>query len=386
MKRRSLLAAALAAPALSLLPTLPAIAQISKPSMRTRWNIVGSEGYDAIAFLGALSGGELYRRYYAKEADAFAARLPAAVRVDIPELTLEASKAEFGLLWPILANILSGAGVTTLDSVIDLLADLDARVYAAFVRNPSQEPEDWLWLKANGGRLLTVFKAMRDADFGSFRRMTLGPDFDTRIGEVSRALASYDVVHWQEKLTGRAFDPVINIVLLAFSKPHGVKMQDQTFLQAADYDTATTVRIAAHEMLHPPLPMDGPAATAALAVLEKDPLIPRVVSDHDPKWGYTSLKGMLDEDIAQALDQLISEALGVAHNPTDRWRKADDGIHVLAGAIYGMLRQDRWTETGGSIETWLGEAVRAGRFDPPRLHAIAAQVLERPVDKLWPLG
>lgn len=354
--------------------------------MRTRWNVVGSEGYDAIAFLGALSGGELYRRYYADAADAFAPRLPAAVRADIPELTLEASQAEFGLLWPILANILSGAGVTTLDSVIDLLANLDARVHAAFVTNPSQEPEDWFWLKANGDRLLAVFQAMREADFGSFRQAKLGPDFDVRIAEVSRALAGYDVVHWQEKLTGRAFDPVINVVLLAFSKPHGVKMQDQTFLQAADYDTALTVRIAAHEMLHPPLPMDGPAATAALAVLAKDPLIPRIVADHDPKWGYTTLEGMLNEDIAQALDQLISEALGVARNPADRWRKADDGIHVLAGAIYGMLRQDRWVDAGGSIEAWLAGAVRAGRFAPPRLHAIAAQVLERPVGKLWPLG
>ena len=95
---------------------------------------------------------------------------------------------------------------------------------------------------------------------------------------------------------------------------------------------------------------------------------------------------MLNEDMAQALDQLISEALGVARNPADRWRKADDGIHVLAGAIYGMLRQDRWIESGGSIEAWLAEAVRAGRFDPPRLHAVAAAVLKRPVGALWPLG
>ena len=382
MNRRNLLSAALALP---LIPALPAFAQTARPPMRTRWNVVGSEGYDAIAFLGALSGRDLYRRYYAADADAFAARLPAAIRADIPRLADESDKSSFGLLWPVLANVLSGAGVTTLDSVIGLLADL-SRVRPSFERNPGREESDWIWLTASAPRLHAVFTALRAAGFPAFRRDRLGAGFDARIAEVSRALGGYDVVRWQEKLTGRTFDPVVNVVLLAFSKPHGAKMQGQTFLQAADYDTATTVRIAAHEMLHPPFPMDGAAAKGALAILEKDPLIPRIVREHDPKWGYTTLDGMLNEDMAQALDQLISEALGVARNPADRWRQADDGIHVLAAGLYGLLRADKWVEAGGDIEQWLGRAAAAGRLAPDVLHATAARVLERPVDRLWPLA
>ena len=382
MDRRDFLALALTAAA-GL--AVPAFGQ-SKPPMRTRWNVVGSEGYDAIAFLGALSGRDLYRARYAAEADAFGPRLPAAVRADVPKLADESDKSSFGLLWPVLANILSGAGITTLDSVIAALSNLEGRVRPAFLKNASREDSDFDWLKANAPRLLRVFTAMRDAGFGAFRREQLGPDFEARVAEESRALARYDVIRWQEKLTGRSFDPVINVVLLAFAKPHGAKMQDQTFVQAFGNDTATTVRIAAHEMLHPPFPMDGPAAKAALAVLEKDPLIPRIVREHDPKWGYTTLDGMLNEDMCEALDQLISEALGVARNPADRWRQADDGIHVLAAGLYGLLRQDRWTETGGSIEAWIERAARTGRLAPANLHPVAARVLERPVDKLWPLA
>src|SRR4030095_14159487 len=100
------------------------------------------------------------------------------------------------------------------------------------------------------------------------------------------------------------------------------------------------------------------AAKAALAMLARDDLIMKIVREHDPRWGYNTLDGLLDEDLVQALDQLISEALGVARNPADRWRKSDDGMHVLAAGFYGLLRQDRWSETGGSIETWLGDAVR----------------------------
>jgi hypothetical protein len=89
--------------------------------------------------------------------------------------------------------------------------------------------------------------------------------------------------------------------------------------------------------------------------------------------------------LVEALDQLISEALGVARNPADRWRKADDGMHVIAAGLYGMLRRDKWIDTGGSIEAWLQKAAQSGRLSAANLHPIAASVLERPVDRLWPL-
>lgn len=379
MDRRSFVAAALAA-----LAAPPALAQLREPNV-TRWKVRASEGLDAVAFLGALSGGELYLRYYADDAAAFGARLPPAIRADLPALVADAEKAEFGLVWPSLANILSGTDVATLDAVIAALADPEARVRPPYRASSYWEPRDWAFLTANAPRLVKTFAAMRDAGFAGFRAERVGAALDRRVGEVERALAGYDVVRWQRKLTGRDFDSRIEIVLLHFSKPHGVKVQGQTFLQAADYDVALTVRIAAHEMLHPPIPMDGAAAKAALAVLGEDPLLTRIVRDHDPRWGYTTLDGYLNEDLCEALDQLIGEALGVARNPADRWRKADDGMHVLAAGLYGLLRQDKWVDTGGSIEAWLGRAVESGRLAPRMLHPIAARVLERPVDRLWPL-
>jgi hypothetical protein len=381
MDRRFFLAATLGTLA------APALAQTaSPPEPVTRWKVHASEGLDAIAFFGALSGAELYLRYYAEETAAFAPRLPQAIRTDIGALTKEAETAKFGLLWPSLANVLSGTDLATIDLAIGALANLETRVRPTYQASQYWDAKDWGWLTAAAPRLVAILTAMRDAGFAAFRRERIGAGLDQRVGEVQRALADYDVVRWQRKLTGRDFAPGIDIVLLHFSKPHGVKVQGQTFLQAADYDVATTVRIAAHEMLHPPIPMDGATAKAALAVLAKDPLVPRIVSEHDPRWGYTTLQGYLDEDLCEALDQLIAEALGVARNPADRWRKADDGMHVLAAGLYGLLRQDKWVDTGGSIESWLGDAVRRGRLAPASLHPAAGRVLERPADRLWPLG
>ena len=352
--------------------------------MRTKWQVRSSEALDAIAFLGPLSRRSIYRDHYVSDLEAFAPRLPEPIRNDVPRLWEEADKSGFGLFWPAVALVVSGTRADTLDQLIDVLAAPEARLRPGFQASRYWDEKDWAWFAAQAPRIRAVFVAMRDAGFTAFRNERT-PELEGQVRDTARALAGYDVIRWQEKLTGRTFDPTIDVVLLRWSKPHGVKVQGQTFLQSGDYNTATTVRIAAHEMLHPPIPMDGPTAKAAMAVLERDPLIMRIVREHDPKWGYTNLEGLLDEDLAEALDQLISEALGVGRNPADRWRKADDGIHVIAAGLYGLLRQDKWTETGGSIEAWLDKAVKAGRLAPANFHAVAARVLERPVDRLWPL-
>lgn len=372
------------APAFSALPTGTSRAQ-GRPN-RTRWKVRASEGFDAIAFLGPLSATPLYLDFYGDDVAAFSPRLPAAVRADAVQLWHDANKDGFGLLGPNLQVLFSANGHdATLDSLLAALRSRETSILPSYKASSYWSESDWSWFDRAAPRIDAIFSALRDAGFAAFRQERIGPDFERRVAEVSRALADFDVITWQEKLTGRSFDPMIQIVLLQFSKPHGIKVQGQTFLQAADYDTATTVRIAAHEMLHPPVPMDGPAASAALAVFERDPLVMKIVREHDPRWGYTTLKGMVDEDLVQALDQLISEALGVARNPADRWRQSDDGMHIIAAGLYGLLRQDRWTERGGSIERWLADVVRQGRLKPAVFHKVAARVLERPITALWPL-
>src|ERR1044072_5308192 len=117
MDRRLFLAATLGAVA------TPAFAQ---GAPYTEWKVTASEGHDAIAFLGPLSGEPLYQDYYAADAAAFAPRLPQAIRADIPKLWKEAGES-FGLLGPGLSSKISGADVSTIEGVVAALADPEAR-------------------------------------------------------------------------------------------------------------------------------------------------------------------------------------------------------------------------------------------------------------------
>lgn len=383
MNRRSLLMSALAAPLSAALPALAAAQE--RPAPRTVWQVNPSEGQDAIAFLAPLSGRELYTRFYAEDVALFAPKLTEATRAGVPELWRSAEEAGVGLLSPKVALILSHAERdATIDDLLAALEDPERRMRPTFEAGTYWDEDDWAWFAGKAEALRAVFLDMKAAGFAAFRLERAGAALDNGVAMLRAALPAFDVIRVEERITGRTFEPEIDITVLYFSKPHGIKVRGQRFLQAADYDVATTVRIAAHELLHPPIPMDGPAALAALAVFGRDPLIPRIVSEHDPRWGYTTLGGLFNEDLCQALDQMVSEVLGVARNPADRWRMADDGIHVMAAGFYGLLRQDRWLPRGGSIEAWVLEAANGGRFAPEVFHAVAAKVLERPVDALWP--
>jgi hypothetical protein len=350
----------------------------------TEWTVRDSEGLDAIAFLGALAGVPLYLDEYRDEAAAFAARLNDGVVQRLAELTDDARTSGFGLMWPNLASMLSAGPTDSVDDVVDLLGHVAERIGP---HRPAQAwtDSDWGWLIASAPSLRDVLVAMRDAGFAEFRRSRIGTDLDERAEELAHQLAPFDVVVLVHRLSGKALDPQIEIVLLHFCQPHGVRISGQRFIQSPDFDLMTTVRVAAHELLHPPMDMGGRVATDVLHELGRVELLVRIVREHDPSWGYTTLEGYLNEDVCQALDQLIVEQLSVAQNPADRWHEADGGMHVLAAGLYGLLREDGWVRSGGSIEAWLGAALEAGRLQPQVLHPVAARVLERPVDRLWPL-
>ncbi|WP_332635787.1 hypothetical protein, partial [Escherichia coli] len=129
-----------------------------------------------------------------------------------------------------------------IDTLLTALRSRKTAILPRYKASSHWSKADWDWFDRAASRLDAIFSAMRSAGFAAFRSDRMGAGLEGRIAEVARALTTFDVITWQEKLTGRPFDPEIQIVLLQFSKPHGIKVQGQTFLQAADYDTATTVR------------------------------------------------------------------------------------------------------------------------------------------------
>ena len=373
--RRTLLTAA----AVLAAAPLPALA----PAPRTRWKLAASEGMDAIAFLGPLSGKPFYARFYESEIAAFKPRLPPQALEALAALHARADAAG-SLLWPGLALISSGGPTASLDDLLHGLANAETVLKPPLAAGEYWDAEDWDRFMAGREQLSLVLAALRDADFTGFRRDLAQAQFDTRTRELQTLLGGLDVIAEQERLLGRKLDPQIEIELCWFCKPHGVKVQGQRFLTFVGARDQVVVLTAAHEILHPPIDMKGPAATAALGVLGQDALFAKILAEKDRQTGYNSLDGILNEDTAQALDQIIQERLGYVVRPAaERWSQGDQGMHVLAAGLYGLLKADGYDRTGGNLEAWMLAAARGGKLAPASLHAAAGKVLGKPADGLW---
>jgi hypothetical protein len=378
MNRRSLLAAGAG---VALSPLVAAAARAA-PEMRTRWTIRECEGLDAVSLLGPLSGKPFYARYYEAEMAAFKPRLPEAALAALARLDATAD-ADGSLLWPGLAVIVSGGPTDTLDQVIGAVEAAETVLGPPLRASVHWDEAVWAGFLAGRADLLMVLTAVRDAGFAAYLK-TLTEPRAGRLDQLRTLFGGLDIISEQERLLGRPLDPAIEVDLLWFCVPHGARVQGQRFLAHHRYPDGAMVKTAAHEVFHPPIDMEGPTALACLAALAADPLFARILAEKDPASGYNSLEGILNEDICQALDQIVQERLNVVElAPAARWTASDQGMHVLAAGLYGLLKADGYDRTGGRLETWLDEAVRGGRLSPAQLHPAAAAVLGKPADGLW---
>lgn len=372
--------------------TLPLLASMASPSHsmakppapargRTEWSFRTSEGLDAIAFLGALSGKEFYTRYYVNELQAFKPRVAPATLESITELFNVADNAGY-LLWPRLTLVFSG---NRTDTVGDLLASMEDPARALRPRLEAGvywSAQLWEQFEHMVPRLRTALQGLHKAGFAAFRQGLIAPA-EARADSLLQRFANVDVVSEQERLVGRSLDPKIEMNLLWFCKPHGVKIQGQRFIAPVMAPDEVMLLTAAHEVLHPPFDMRGAVARRCIAQLESDPLLRRILAEKDKDSGYNDTEGLFEEDTVQALDQIIQERLGFGQPPAKRWAQNDGGIHILAAAFYGMLKADRFDQTGGAIEAWFDQAQARGRLAPASLHEAAAAVLGRSAGSLW---
>jgi hypothetical protein len=385
MDRRAFIAALAGVPlALTMAPVLaqPAPAQ---PAMRTRWVVRGSEGFDALSFLGPLSGDSFYLGYYRDAVAAFAPRMPTEAMQVLRGLMAQARQFN-QLLSPFLDLRFSSGPHDSIDDLIMSLDNAETVLRPPFEASPYWGTgESWGTFLAARPHLRTVLVALRDAGFAAFRAELFDRKAATRFPALRERLARIDVIGEVEHFTGRTLDPTVEIILLEFCRPHGIKVIGQRFLSAIDWPDQVHIRTAGHELLHPPIDMSGSAAREALAIIGRDELIARVLREHDPRFGYNRLEGLFDEDLASALDQLIAERLGFARDARERWNDVDGGMHILSAAFYGLMRETGFAATGGNVERWLANTVASGRLAPASLHAAAALVLGRPADRLWPV-
>jgi hypothetical protein len=62
----------------------------------------------------------------------------------------------------------------------------------------------------------------------------------------------------------------------------------------------------------------------------------------------------------QALEQILSEPLGIGGDPRRYWKEQDDGIHVLAVALYSLMKQQHFPDGQEAFPAFLNRMIQSG--------------------------
>jgi hypothetical protein len=356
----------------------------SQQDSSTHWHVQASAGLDAIAFIGALTENSLQYEHYEAEVDYIRSRLDDDAKAALKRLT-ELSELHGMLIGPNLALIFSAAPADTLDDVIASAREPEARLRPALEESEYWDAREWVWVRDETmPDVLALLLGLRDAGFQSYWQDIAAPTLDMRVEATRKYLERFDIIPEHERLLGRPLNPEIDVFLLYFSKPYGIRITGQRFASHHSYPMYIQLRTAAHELFHPPFERGDMSVYARLEELRKDPWMHSILHDHDPAIGYNTFPELLDESATQALDQIVADRMGFDQGPGARWRTADGGMHMLAAAIYQMLKEERFDRTGGNFAEWFDSAIDRGRFDPAEVKRRAAMIVGQDAVDRWP--
>ena len=356
------------------------------PSLRTTWNVHTEPGLDMALFIGPLSGDPLaqLRKLYEEDRAWAQSRLSKPARQALQTIDRVVRVQGESIVTAFLALFFSAGPAKTLDQVIQSAAH-PAPLLDRLEGSLNWRKDDSDRIRKIAPSLSTVLVALKAMDFEQRYMRSAQKRAAARVPSLRQYLERFDPIPWQEKWLGRKLQPEIEVLVLTYNLPYGIRIVGQRFITHYHYPNETTLHTAVHEIFHPPFDEDNQALWAALAPLKQDPWMKNIVESHDPAFGYRSFEGLVNEDSTRALDQLVSEQLGIAKDMGARVRRDDGGMHVLSAALYALMKRTKFAETGGRYETWLLETARAGHLSPDAVRqAVQAIAGPKAVDRWQP--
>lgn len=342
----------------------------------TQWRVEPSFKYEALCLVGILNGDPYYREYYAAWCDRLAPQLTPEARAALAEIKSLIKDQAGGIVSASLCLYLSAAPANTLDELIAALEEPET-VLAPLRHTPYWDADTDSQFRAVCPPLHTVLIWMRDAHVEQQWRERVLAKMQPKIDAIRTALQRYDIVPLVDEYLGQHIaDRSIMVYVLNFNAPHGMKLIGNRYITHYSWPIKTIVGTAGHELMHPPYDLAADAELReALDTLRQDPLLMDRVEHHNPSFGYNTFAGFVEEDCVQALDQFIAERLGVATDPRERWKEADDGMHVLAMALYQLCKEQGYPSPGVTFRDYLVHVLRAGQLAPGRIAELRGRLL-----------
>jgi len=323
---------------------------------------------DTVCFLNVLTGDPFYTRYYKDDYEQFEPRLTPAARKALADLKRKIKDERKSIISAFLALYFSATDDRTLDDMLATLKN-SKRMKENLQKTTYYSESGWQLYESVKEDLETVFLFLKAIEFENHWKQHVLPKLEGKTAEIKKELPKYNVVNEVEKLLGtRLPSNALTVYILNYSQPHGIRVTGLRFLTDAGYPFRIVLRNAVHEPMHPPYNLARDAELKeALDSLRADGFLMDKISNHNPAFGYNSFEGFIEEDCVQALEQIINEKLKVEVEARKRWKDNDDGMHVFAIALYGVMKGGNFPAAGESFRDFLIRMIRTGKVAAGRI-------------------
>ena len=332
----------------------------------TEWDYKPSLKYDALCLINILTGDPFYVQYYEKEYEEFSKKITPEVQAVLDKL--QQIKQSTGVVLPAaLCLYYSAVADSTLDQLIETTQDLSV-LKNNFSKTVYFNEAEWGLFESLQGDFSLCFEFLKEAEFEKYWNDDKLPTIEKKINELQEQFAanSYNLVAVQENLLGFPLESnTISVNMICLAQPHGMKITGTEFITDVAYDFNIVVHNAAHEMLHPPYNLaTNNKLQQSLELLKTDTFLMDKVRNHDPKFGYNTFEGYIEENCVRALDQMVTDEIGLSAGPKDRWKNSDGGMHVFANALYQVMKEEKYNKDGELFSDFLIRMISEGKFEP----------------------
>lgn len=337
----------------------------------TDWDLRPSFMFDTLCALNFLSGDKYYLDFYQADYDRLSPQLRPKERAAFVSLKRRIKDQNGGIISAQLALYFSATNAETLDDMIRVVKDSSA-MQRNLKATTYYSDEGWKVYEESRADLEAAFKTLKRIHFEADWRKQALPRVEKARAAIAQDLPKYNVIPSIESVLGTPRPTnKITVYLLYYSQPHGIKITGARFLTHYSYPFRIVLRNAIHEMMHPPYDLAHDASLrASLQSLRGDAFLMDKVEHHNRSFGYNSLEGLEEEDCVQALEQILAEPLGMGGNPRRYWKEQDDGIHVLAVALYSLMKQQHFPDGHETFPIFLNRMIHSGALSNGRIEQL----------------
>jgi hypothetical protein len=331
--------------------------------VKTEWQVISSFKYDTLCFLNVLTGDSFYQKFYADEFARFDPRNSPKARTALANIKRILKDENKNIVSAFLSLHFSATDAETLDEMSRSLDDSN-RIKANLQNTVYYNKDAWKLFKSVEKDLKIVFQYLKTEHFDVYWQEEILPRIKVKTADIGKYLSNYDVIPEIEKHLGfNLTSTKIVVYVLYFSRPHGMKLTGARFVTDVSYPFDVVLRIAIHELLHPPYDLSkDKELRKALDTLRTNKILTDKIRNHNPSFGYNSFESFVEEDCVRALDQIIGEQFGLKADALQRFKDEDEGMHVFAAALYNLMKHEKYEAGQDNFRNFLLKILRSGKL------------------------